>query len=164
MRAPPSAQLKGRCLLLHGAPQLLSCTSRSGGHKSRNRYIAGMKRRSFPFVFAGGIFWVLTSTMAIAGECLSHPAPFRLQSDTVQWSMVIARGDECIQGLRGKTMIIESISLVEQPKRGRVIVQGPSFRYFAGPEAGPDSFQMVIVGSSVRISGTSAVRVEVQVR
>src|SRR5882757_10220526 len=79
--------------------------------------------------FAAGLFWALAPTMAIAGDCLSHPVPFRLQSDTVQWSMVIARGDECIQGLRGKTMIFESASIVEQPKRGRVVLQGPSFRY-----------------------------------
>ena len=102
--------------------------------------------------------------MAIAGDCLSHPEFFRLQSDTVQWSMVIARGDECIQGLRGKTMIFESASIVEQPKTGRVVLQGPSFRYHAGPEAGPDSFILVIVGSSMRMNGTSKVMVEVQVR
>lgn len=102
--------------------------------------------------------------MAIAGDCLSHPEFFRLQSDTVQWSMVIARGDECIQGLRGKTMIFESVSLVEQPKRGRVVLQGPSFRYHAGPEAGSDSFKLVVVGSSMRMNGTSTIRVEVQVR
>ena len=102
--------------------------------------------------------------MAIAGDCLSHPEFFRLQSDTVQWRMVIARGDECIQGLRGKTMIFESVSLIEPPKRGRVVLQGPSFRYTAGPEAGSDSFKLVVIGSSMRMSGTSTVMVEVQVR
>jgi hypothetical protein len=102
--------------------------------------------------------------MAIAGNCLSRADPFRLDSDTVQWSVVIARGDECIQGLRGKTMILESVSVVEQPKAGRVVIQGPSFRYFAGPEAGSDSFSLGVVGSSMRMNGTSTVRVNVQVR
>jgi hypothetical protein len=102
--------------------------------------------------------------MAIAGNCLSHPDPFRLESDAVQWSVVIARGDECIQGLRGKTMILENVSVVEAPKTGRVVLEGPSFRYFAGPEAGSDSFRLVIVGSSMRMHGTSNVRVDVQVR
>jgi hypothetical protein len=68
--------------------------------------------------------------MGIAGDCLSRPDSFRLQSDTVLWSMVIARGDECIQGLRGKTMLLETVSIVEQPKTGRIVLQGPSFSLF----------------------------------
>jgi hypothetical protein len=123
-----------------------------------------MKNRSLLNVFAVGLFCVLAPTMATAGDCLSRPEIFRLQSETVQWSMVIARGDECIQGLRGKTMILESVTVVEQPKKGRVVVQGPSFRYFAGPEAGIDSFKLVVVGSSMRMNGTSMISVEVQVR
>ena len=123
-----------------------------------------MKRRSVRIVFAAGLFWALAPATAIAGSCLSRPDPFRLQSDTVQWSIIIARGDECIQGLRGKTMIFESVSVIEQPKAGRIVLQGPSFRYFAGPEAGSDSFRLVIVGSSLRVNGTSTVGVEVQVR
>ena len=123
-----------------------------------------MKRRSVRIVFAAGLFWALPPTVAVARDCLSHPEFFRLQSDTVQWRMVIARGDECIQGLRGKTMILENVSVVEQPKRGRVVLQGPSFRYSAGPEVGPDSFKLIVVGSSMRMNGTSTVMVEVQVR
>jgi hypothetical protein len=123
-----------------------------------------MKLLPVSTVVAAGLSWTLAPTTAIAGDCLSRPDPLRLQSDTVQWSMVIARGDECIQGLRGKTMIFESASVVEQPKRGRVVLQGPSFRYFAGPEAGSDSFRLVIVGSSLRMNGKSTVMVEVQVR
>jgi hypothetical protein len=123
-----------------------------------------MKRRFVRNVFAASLFWALGPTMAIAGDCLSHPEFFRLQSDTVQWRMVIARDDECIQGLRGKIMIFESVSLIEQPKRGRVVLQGPSFRYSAGPEAGSDSFKLVVIGSSMRMSGTSTIMVEVQVR
>ena len=123
-----------------------------------------MKLRSVRIVFVAGLFWALPPTMAFAGDCVSRPEFFRLQSDTVQWSMIIARGDECIQGLRGKTMIFESVSLIEQPKRGRVVLQGPSFRYSAGPEAGSDSFKLVVIGSSMRMSGTSTVMVEVQVR
>jgi hypothetical protein len=123
-----------------------------------------MKFRSVRIIFAAVFFGALAPNAAIAGDCLLRPEPFRLQSDTVQWSMVIARGDQCIQGLRGKTMIFESASVVEPPKTGRVILQGPSFRYSAGPEAGSDSFRLMIVGSSMRMNGTSTVRVEVQVR
>jgi len=41
--------------------------------------------------------------------------------------MVIASGHECIQGFRARTMVFESASLLEQPKNGRVVIQGPSF-------------------------------------
>ena len=123
-----------------------------------------MKCRTFRTAVVAGLLWTLAPAMAFAGNCLSHPDPFRLESDAVQWSVVIARGDECIQGLRGKTMILESVSVVEPPKAGRVVLEGPSFRYFAGPEAGSDSFRLAIVGSSMRMRGTSTVRVDVQVR
>lgn len=123
-----------------------------------------MKRRFVRTVLAAGFLAALVPTMAIAGNCLSRADPFRLESDTVQWSMVIARGDECIQGLRGGTMILESVSVIEQPKTGRVVLQGPSFRYFAGPEAGVDSFKLTVVGSSLRMNGTSTIGIEVRVR
>jgi hypothetical protein len=116
---------------------------------------AGTKRRSVRAFFVVGLFWALASTMAIAGDCLSHPDPFRLQSDAVQWSMIIARGDECIQGLRGKS--------TRKRIGGRAAEKGTSC-YTAGPEVGSDAFRLVIVGSSMRMNGTSTVRVEVQVR
>jgi hypothetical protein len=111
-----------------------------------------------------GFFWALVPKMAIAGDCSSRPEPFQLRSDTVQWSMVVACGNERIQGLRGKSMLLESVSVLEQPKTGLVVLQRPSLRYFAGLEAGSDSFKLVIVGSSMRMPGTSTVRVGVQVR
>jgi hypothetical protein len=123
-----------------------------------------MTRRTVRTVFATAVFWALVPTMGVAGGCLSRPDSFRLQSDTVWWSMVIARGDECIQGLRGNTMMLETVSVVEQPKAGRIVLQGSSFRYFAGPEPGSDSFRLVIVGSSMRMNGMSTVNVEVQIR
>jgi hypothetical protein len=123
-----------------------------------------MKSRSVRTAFAAGCFGALVPTMAIAGNCLSRADPFRLESDTVQWSMVIAHGDDCIQGLRGKTMILESVSIIEQPKAGRVVLQGPSFHYFAGPEAGVDSFKLTVIGSSMRMNGTSTIGIEVRVR
>lgn len=61
-------------------------------------------------------------------------------------------------------MVFESASLLEQPKNGKVVVQGPSFHYYAGPEAGLDSFKLQIVGSSMRMRGTSTLVVDVEVR
>jgi hypothetical protein len=106
----------------------------------------------------------LASSVAGAGNCLSRPAPFVLQSDMVEWSMVVGRGSECIQGLRGRTMVLESVSVLEQPKTGQIILQGPSFRYSAGPEIGSDTFKLAVVGTSTRIHGSSVVTVNVQIR
>lgn len=61
-------------------------------------------------------------------------------------------------------MIFESVSAIEQPKMGRVVLQGPSFHYYAAADAGSDSFRLLIVGSSMRMRGTSTVDVVVQVR
>ena len=106
---------------------------------------------------------LISSTAAFAGgTCLLHPEPFKLRSDTVRWSIKINAGDECIQGLRWSTIMIENISITEQPKQGRLVVQGPSFRYFSKPGTrGPDSFKLSIGGTSLRISGTSSIEVEV---
>jgi hypothetical protein len=107
---------------------------------------------------------MLGPTGAVAGNCLSRPAPFALQSDIVEWSMVVGRGSECIQGLRGRTMVLESVSILESPKTGQIVLQGPSFRYSASPEMGSDTFKLAIVGTSTRIHGSSVVTVNVQIR
>ena len=78
--------------------------------------------------YAIGAAAAFAPTLADAGNCLLRPAPFVLQSDSVEWSMVVSRGSECIQGLRGRTMVLESVSVLEQPKAGQIILQGPSFR------------------------------------
>jgi len=106
----------------------------------------------------------LSSGSAGAGNCLSHPDQFRLQGDTVYWSMVLAAGAECLQGLRGRTMLIDNVSLVESPKAGIVTLQGPSFRYVAGPGAGQDSFKLAIRGTSQRMQGMSIINVDVTAR
>jgi len=103
-----------------------------------------------------------TTAAFAGGTCLLRPEPFKLRSDTVRWSIKINSGGECIQGLRWSTIMIESISVTEQPKQGRLLVQGPSFRYFSNPGTrGPDSFKLSISGTSLRMSGTSSIEVEV---
>jgi hypothetical protein len=94
------------------------------------------------------------------GTCILHPEPFKLQSDTVRWSIRINSGGQCIQGLRWSTIMIDDISVTEQPRAGRLVVQGPSFRYFSNPGAsGTDSFKLSITGSSLRINGSSTIEV-----
>src|SRR4030088_2573817 len=99
--------------------------------------------------------WSLTMAQA-GGNCLLHPEPFRLQSDTVHWSVKINSGAECIQGLRWSTIMIDDISIADQPKLGRLSLQGPSFRYFSNPGArGTDSFKISIAGTSLGQKGVS---------
>jgi len=93
-----------------------------------------------------------------------HPDPFRLQSDTIHWSMKISSGAECIQGLRWSTLMIDRISIADQPKLGRLMLEGPSFRYLSNPGAhGTDSFKLSIMGSSLRLKGVSSIEVDVAV-
>ena len=98
------------------------------------------------------------------GNCLLHPEPFRLQSDTIHWSVKINSGAECIQGLRWSTIMIDDISIADQPKLGRLSLQGPSFRYFSNPGArGTDSFKISIAGTSLAQKGVSSIEVDVTV-
>jgi hypothetical protein len=47
---------------------------------------------------------------------------------------------------------------------GRLLLEGPSFRYFSNPGAhGTDSFKLSITGSSLRQKGTSSIEVDVAV-
>jgi hypothetical protein len=123
-----------------------------------------MKRRSVRTILAAGLFLALAPRLAIARECLSHPPPLLFKSDTVQWSIIIAHGAECVQGFLRKTMTFDTASIAEQPKTGLVTIQGSAFHYYAGAEPGTDTFRLLIAGTSMRKYGTSTLRVEVQVR
>ncbi|WP_045014298.1 hypothetical protein [Bradyrhizobium sp. LTSP849] len=109
------------------------------------------------------VLLVLSSSSALAGgTCLLHPEPFKLQSDTVHWSIKIASGGQCIQGLRWSTIMIDNVAITEMPKSGQIVIQGPSFRYLSNPGArGSDFFKLSITGTSMRISGTSSIEVEI---
>jgi len=107
----------------------------------------------------------LTQTTAAARSgCLARPELFRLQSDTVHWSMVIGAGGECVQGLRGKTMLLEDVSIVDQPKLGSLTLEGPAFLYSAKGVPGTDSFTLSVTGTSVRMHGSSVIVVDVAVQ
>jgi hypothetical protein len=123
-----------------------------------------MKRRSIQTILAAGFSFALAPNLAIARQCVSHPPHLELKSDAVQLSMIIERSAECNQGFRRKTMTFESAWIAEQPKTGRVTIEGSSFHYYAGAEPGPDSFRLLITGSSMRAHGITTLTVEVQVR
>ena len=112
----------------------------------------------FPLLFALGI------QEAIAGECISRPEHFELRSDTVHWSFEVRGGLECLQGLRGRTMLLDDVSLVAPPSAGAVTISGPSFRYKAPSGPANDSFKISITGQNRRQHGTSVIVVDVAVR
>lgn len=107
----------------------------------------------------------LTATGAIghasAGECLSRPRLAELRSDTVYWTIEVPRGAECLQGLRGKTMLIDQVRIVDAPKAGTLTLSGPSFRYTAPATNVADSFKLEIIGENRKVHGSSLIEVEV---
>lgn len=110
--------------------------------------------------FAG---W-LGAYAAHAGECLSRPERFVLLSDAVSWTFSIPSGTECLQGLRGKTQLLDEVKLVEPPNAGIVTIAGPSFRYQAPAVAGIDRFRIAVTGENRRQRGSSIITVDVTVR
>ncbi|QPF87104.1 hypothetical protein IC762_12725 [Bradyrhizobium genosp. L] len=98
---------------------------------------------------------------APAGECLSRPRLAQLNSDTVHWTIEVARWAECLQGLRGKTMLIDQVRIVDPPKAGTLTLSGPSFRYTAPATDAADSFRLEITGENRKVRGTSVIEVDV---
>jgi hypothetical protein len=105
------------------------------------------------------------SQPASAGNCLSKLDGFELNSDTVYWSFAIRSGSECLQGLRGRSMLIDEVKVVEPPSAGgSLIISGPAFIYRAPATASSDRFKLQISGENKRMRGTSEILVEVLIR
>lgn len=106
---------------------------------------------------------VLASASARATpNCLRDNKAYQLAGDTIEWSMTIAPGADCIQGLRWSTMQIYNVKVAEQPTSGKLVLVGPGFRYFASPEfSGTDSFTLVVVGKNRHDEGSSTVQIRV---
>ena len=106
-----------------------------------------------------------TARAAEAGECISRPARFELSSDTVHWNFDVRSGGECLQGLRGKTMLLDEVTLIKPPSAGTVTIAGPSFRNNV-PAGAPtsDTFTLEVSGENRRQRGTSVIIVDVNAR
>jgi hypothetical protein len=95
-------------------------------------------------------------------NCLRDIKPYKLAGDTMEWSMTITPGADCIQGLRWSTMQIYSVSVADKPKRGELVLVGPGFRYYAKPDFnGTDTFTLVVVGKNRHDVGTSTLEVTI---
>ena len=104
------------------------------------------------------------SLPASARTCLWKPDGFELNSDTVHWSFAIRSGSECLQGLRGKTMLIDEVKVLEPPSAGILTISGPAFSYQAPAMGSNDGFRLQVSGQNHRVRGTSVIVVEVLVR
>ena len=119
---------------------------------------------SFRICVGLGVIISLLARAAAAAECLSRPERFQLTSDTVYWSFSLPTGAECLQGLRGRTQLLDRINLVEPPRSGQVVISGPSFRYQAGASPTNESFKIAVEGENMRQHGTSLIVVDVTVK
>jgi hypothetical protein len=101
---------------------------------------------------------------ALAGNCLSKTEAFQLISDTVHWEFVIPTGSQCLQGLRGRSMLIDAVKVVEAPASGSLAISGSGFIYKAPPNESSDHFRLQILGENHRMRGTSEVVIDVSIR
>lgn len=122
-----------------------------------------MSRISFSAAIAAMLMLLASASETKATpNCLRDNKPYRLAGDTMDWSMTIAPGADCIQGLRWSTMQIYKVEVTEKPKSGEIVLVGPGFRYFAKPNfSGTDRFTLLVVGKNRHDEGTSTVEVTV---
>lgn len=109
-------------------------------------------------------FMVILSVSAHASpKCVDDADPFTLAGDTAVWTMHAAPGWDCIQGLRWSYMQIYSVSVLKAPTKGKIVIVGPGFRYFADPkDYESDSFTLEVVGKNRRDPGKSTLEILVK--
>jgi hypothetical protein len=94
--------------------------------------------------------------------CLKEKEPYHLTGDSIQWSMKIVPGADCIQGLRWSYMQVYAVWVLKKPASGELVTVGPGFRYFAKPGfSGKDQFTLVVVGKNRHEEGFSTVEITV---
>lgn len=121
-------------------------------------------RRLWRGIFAVVIAMTAGARSASAGDCLSGAEGIQLRSDTVHWAFAIRPNLECIQGLRGNTMLIHEVKIVESPRAGSLTISGPAFHYHAPSTATEDSFKIEVSGENRRMPGTSVIVVGVSIK
>jgi hypothetical protein len=119
--------------------------------------------RNYLYAFIALILSALASAPAHATRnCLKDQKAYKLAGDTIEWSMAISPGADCIQGLRWSTMQIYGVWVLEKPKGGELVLVGPGFRYFARPDfSGTDRFTLVVVGKNRHDEGFSTIDITI---
>jgi hypothetical protein len=93
-----------------------------------------MSRKLDSLVMATGFMAVLCVSAHASPTCLRDQRPFALAEDTVSWTISVAPGSECIQGLRWSFMQVYSVLVSKPPTKGKIEIVGSGFRYFAASE------------------------------
>jgi hypothetical protein len=107
----------------------------------------------------------LSAPVSATPNCLGEHGPFKLAGDSIEYSMSIPAGADCLQGLRWSTMQIYSVRVLEKPRTGELVMVGTGFRYFAKPDfSGTDKFSLMVVGKNRRDEGYSTVEITVSRR
>lgn len=75
-----------------------------------------MKTFTSPALVVPMISALLIGQANATPNCLRDHQAYKLAGDSIDWSMTIKPGANCIQGLRWSTMQIFSVSVAEQPK------------------------------------------------
>src|SRR5579862_471292 len=118
--------------------------------------------------FAVGLLvtWLVVGAQsAEAGDCIPAGPPPKLNSESVDWTIVIASGQTCLRGLRSSAMIIEGVAITAPAKFGEAMVQGNGFSYGAPRDfKGEDSFSVTLVGTNRGVRGNSIIHIHVSVQ
>ena len=110
-----------------------------------------------------GLVAVLTIPAHASPACVKGEKPFALAGDTMVWTIYANPGFDCIQGLRWSYMQISNVSVSKAPTKGKVVLVGPGFRYFADSKnSGSDSFTLVVEGKNKRDPGKSTLEIVVK--
>jgi uncharacterized membrane protein len=122
-----------------------------------------MRHNLLSMSISAAMLAALTFPAEASPLCVKERQPFALASDTMTWTMSISPGENCIQGLRWSYMQIYEVSVVSGPSKGRILIVGSGFRYFAADssEQTTDKFTLLISGKNRRDPGKSTLEIEV---
>ena len=110
--------------------------------------------------FIAFLLWPFSGSITYAQSCHVDAPRYKLREDTVTWSMTIAKGRNCIRGVRFSDVQFESIKLISAPQFGKVVLQGPGFTYSADERfQGEDFFSVALIGVIGGMRGSSVIRV-----
>ena len=110
-----------------------------------------------------GFMAALVVSASASPRCLKDQTPFALADDFVSWTMSAAPGSECIQGLRWSYMQIYSVLVLKAPTKGKLVIVGSGFRYFADSGSREaDNFTLVVFGKNRHDPGKSILDIAVE--
>ena len=122
-----------------------------------------MSRKFDSLFLAIGFIAVISVSVHASPKCVKDQKPFALAEDTVSWTMSVAPGSECLQGLRWSYMQIYSVLVSKAPTKGKIAIVGSGFRYFADSENNEaDSFTLVVEGKNRHDPGKSTLEIAVK--